>query len=67
MIEWIMKRLHRTDKHYVSETDTFLAELNDAHPLSASQAQEKAKHERIARLRDKVAPDHVQGDIWRDF
>lgn len=50
---YFMKFL-KLDKHYISETDLFLAELRQKFLLpSASQQAEIEKHRRIAELRDE--------------
>jgi len=52
--QFLNRRLH---KHYISETDRFLATFDQEHPeKSASQKTEIKKYERINQLRDKVTP-----------
>lgn len=44
----------KVDHHHISAIDQFLAEFNRTHALTASQQQEKQKHQRIARQRDEI-------------
>ena len=55
------------NKSYVSPYDEFLAEFENNHELSLSQQQERTKHSRIAKLRDKSQLENASGEIWDEF
>ncbi len=55
------------DKSFVSVYDKFLAQFDATHPLSASQLQEKAKSEKIQRLRDNKQNPQGLKEIWTEF
>lgn len=48
-----MARTPEIDKAYMSPIDKFLKKFNQTHALSKSQRQEKAKHDKIMKKRDK--------------
>lgn len=55
----------KQEKHYVSEVDRFLQELDKTVPPSPAQQEEAAKHRRIAILRDN--PNAEQPKDLFDF
>ncbi|MDF1655807.1 MAG: hypothetical protein P1U34_11905 [Coxiellaceae bacterium] len=56
----------KTDKHYVSPADKFLAEFNATHPNSASQQAEVDKYDKLDETRDNPeAPEPSSSDdLW---
>ena len=57
----------KSDKHYVSEIDKKMAEFDQAHPKSASQQAEIAKHQRVYALRDNaVQPEPDDETLFED-
>lgn len=57
----------KLDKHYVSESDQFLAKLRKEIPEAPAQKDERLKHERIGHLRDNCVEDQQKTTIWQDF
>ncbi len=58
---------HDIDKAFISDADYFLAKFDKTHHQTASQIKEREEHERIAQLRDNVAPLQDDGEIWKAF
>lgn len=56
----------KTNKHYVSPADRFLAEFNATHELSASQQAEVDKYNRLNELRDRPVDNEPKDDskLW---
>ncbi len=56
----------KTNKHYVSPADEFLAKFNRDHANSASQQAEIDKYKRLDEQRDNpAAPDNApKDDLW---
>ncbi len=54
------------DKKYESELDKFLAKKRSEITESASQQQERLKHDRIQRLRDNPDAADEQA-LWDEF
>lgn len=59
--------MSKVDKHYVSPIDRELEAFNKTNPLSQSQRDEMAKHQKIAELRDNaILPETiVEDDLWK--
>ncbi|MDR3490484.1 MAG: hypothetical protein P4M12_00410 [Gammaproteobacteria bacterium] len=54
--------------NYVSEIDQLLQNFTKEHTeLSASQKKEKAKHDRIYKLRDSVERQTESTQLWEKF
>ncbi len=68
MLRRLYRRLFRSPKQtrFVSELDTFMAQVRAKTPLSASQAQEIAKNAAIANKRDH-ASTAVDTKLWSEF
>lgn len=64
-----MNILQKSNKHYVSNIDRFLAEFDRKHSPSAVQQAEINKYQRIYRLRDKItaAKKSLVEDRWKEF
>lgn len=68
MLSRLFRAIFRSPKQprFVSELDTFLAQVRTKLPLSASQKQEIAKNDAIAYRRDHKVKSE-DNPIWRDF
>jgi len=63
-----LKRLWRSPKQtcFVSELDTFMADMRAKMPVSPSQRQEIAKDQAIATRRDNKTPTDAT-KLWSEF